>query len=257
MRVKSATRRRSVRAMALLFAAGVLACTRQPDARPPADETPPGPPSLPLGVNSNPATFMAAVENLTPLAVKNRKRAAVEGGDSITIQVAVYYTAPRLRPDTIPDSARIVARLTNTDTHKKEKTYGLLPAGRAIYYLIVDRIPGTTRPRLSLVRVPAPDDDPLTVEVVATDHQEELTLCHAASTAPFDVDFVQYKHPEPGHPCRPRGAIGSRKGTAPGGAGSTGLGDLVDRIGAFFVPRAHAQASELNEIWIDCGGCCT
>jgi hypothetical protein len=204
---------------------------------------------LPSGVSSNAKQFLSDV-SMVRLAdsVHVRPRAGACLYCTVYVKIQAIGETWRINPDTGPAMGVPVARIQNLDSTDREAVYGFLPDTAAVYYLWVDRRPGSTQARLTVLQVPVHGG------VVRAGHQKDLRLCHyrpAGQKPTSDADFREYRY---------HGDC-----TVPGSAASPGMSEaslfpdapvaaLVSRFAAII---GRSMMSSQGG-WIDCNsGCCT
>jgi len=148
-------------------------------------------------------------------------------------------------PDNAPVTGVAVARIENLDTVDTEAKFGFQPGIQALYYLWVDRKPGSTKARWTILQVP------MGAGIVTAGYQADLKLCHAYKPVSSDADFLEYKD----YGRCPALATAERPSMNQASVVSTErFAALAERVAAFF--RGKFTAAQGG--WISCsGGCCT
>jgi hypothetical protein len=255
MNVRSAPPRAAAKWIAIASAVVTLGC-------PPPAGFPPSPDwstPLPTGVDSDAAAFRGRLEKGFPRggAFHARARAAKcrPGRTPLRILCAVDVRIEPvgdtrlIDPDNAPALGIPVARIENLDTVDTEALFGFRPGIEAVYYLWVDRKPGTTKARWTVLQVP------MGAGIVTAGHQSDLKRCmyyHPGDPPPVsDADFYEYKYDD--HPCEAR--VSTQKSSIQEASflSIEQFGALVRRVAAFLRTETMAQGG-----WISCsGGCCT
>lgn len=235
-----------------------LGCT------PPAGFPPPLPDwrtPLPPGVESDAGTFRVRVDKTFPLSGNphTRARAATCRPGSllsprslcaVDVKIEALGDTRLIDPNNAPVTGVPVARIENLDTVDTEAKFGFRPGIQALYYLWVDRQPGSTKARWTVLQVPI-----VAGGIVTAGHQRELKRCHywlPGETRLSEADFYEYRHND--HPCD--AAVSAEKSSVHEASFlSTGqFVALVGRVAAFL--RGEFTAAQGG--WISCsGGCCT
>lgn len=205
---------------------------------------------LPPGVNSNPREFQNSVEGNKDLMPADTFHVRARAGACffciVHVRIQALGQTWRIKPDSGPAMGIPVARIQNLDASHREARYGFRPETEAIYYFWVDRNPGSTQARFTVLQVP------LHGGVVTAGHQKTLRYCHYQPGRPArsDADFLEYR---PEGPCTyPISAMLpaiSKASLFPG----VPVGALVSRFAAFI---ARGMGTSQGG-WIDCNsGCC-
>lgn len=215
---------------------------------------------LPTGVDSDAAAFRGRLEKSFPRGgpIHARARAARcrPGHTPLRILCAVEVRIEPvgdtrlIDPDNAPIAGVPVARIENLDTVDTEALFGFRPGIEAVYYLWVDRKPGTTKARWTVVQVP------MGAGIVTAGHQSDLKRCmyyHPGDPPPVsDADFYEYKYDD--HRCEV--AVSAEKSRVQEASllSSQVFAALVGRVAALL--RRELTAAQGG--WISCsGGCCT
>lgn len=147
---------------------------------------------LPPGVSSNPEQFRSDVSKVAPAdSVHVRARAGACLFCTVHVRIQALGETWRINPDSAPLTGVPVARIQNLDSTQREAMYGFRPDTEAVYYFWVDRRPGSTRARLTVLQVPVHGG------VVTAGHQTNLSLCHPrpyGRPVTSDADFSEYKY---------------------------------------------------------------
>jgi hypothetical protein len=155
-----------------------------------------------------------------------------------------------INPDSAPASGVAVARMENLDTVDTEALFGLRPGMEALYYLWVDRKPGSTRARWTILQIPQGAGR------VTAGYQKDLKLCmhyHTGDPTPVsDADFYEYKYDD--HPCEVAVSAETSHVQEASFLSTKQLSTLVHSVAAFLLGEFTAARGG----WISCnGGCCT
>jgi hypothetical protein len=155
-----------------------------------------------------------------------------------------------IKADSAPVSGVAVARIENLDSVDTEAKFGFRPGIEAIYYLWVDRKPGSTSARWTIVQVPTG------AGIVTAGYQKDLKLCtHYRKGDPpavSDADFYEYKYDD--HPCDVDVSAEKSRVQEASFISTQQFSALVGRVAAFL--RGELSAAQGG--WISCnGGCCT
>ena len=115
---------------------------------------------LPDSVPSDPASFRKRIASLN-LAL-GRQHVRPRSGvcqKRCVIQVEIRSLGKKIIVDTTrgPRPGKPVARIRNRDPKTVEYVYQLLPYSQAEYFVWIDRMPSTDKPRLTLLEVPRGD----------------------------------------------------------------------------------------------------
>jgi len=254
MITRSAPPRAAAKWIAISSAVVALGCP-PPGGFPTPDWSTP----LPTGVDSDAASFRGRLEKGFPRGgtFHTRARAARcrSGGTYLRVLCVVDVKIEPLgdtrliKPDSAPAAGVAVARIENLDSVDTEAKFGLRPGTEALYYLWVDRKPGSTRARWTILQVP------MGAGIVTAGYQKDLRLCnryHYGETAVSDADFYEYKYDD--HPCEV--AVSTERSSVQEASfvSAEQIAALVRRVTAFF--RGEFSAAQGG--WISCsGGCCT
>lgn len=203
---------------------------------------------LPDGVSSNPEQFRSDVSKV-PLgdSVHVRARAGACLFCTVHVRIQTLGETWRINPDSAPAMGVPVARIQNLDSTQREAMYGFRPDTEAVYYFWVDRWPGSTRARLTVLQVPVHSG------VVTAGHPTHLSLCHPrpyGRPRTSDADFYEYKyHGE----CTARISAMPREISEATLLPGAPLAGLAGRLAAI-VSRGMLVS---GGGWIDCNsGCC-
>jgi hypothetical protein len=113
--------------------------------------------SLPDSVPSDPTAFRNRIASLhlAPSSPRVRPRSGVCRKRCV-IQVEIRSLGDTIIVDTTrgPRAGKPVARIRNRDPKIVEYVYRLLPYSQAEYFVWIDRMPNTDKPRLTLLEVP-------------------------------------------------------------------------------------------------------
>lgn len=234
---------------------------------PPGGFPPPAPDwstPLPTGVDSDAGTFRSRLDKGPPRSrySHTRARAATCRPGSIDshghlrslcaveVMIEPVGNTMLIDPDNAPATGVAVARIENLDTVDTEAKFGFRPGIQALYYLWVDRQPGSTKARWTVLQVP------MGTGIVTAGYQADLKRCHywtSADPPPVsDADFYEYKYDD--HRCDV--AVSAEKSSVQQASflPTEQFAALVGRIAAFF--RDEFTAADGG--WISCsGGCCT
>ena len=152
-------------------------------------------------------------------------------------------------PDNAPATGVAVARIENLDSVDTETRFGFRPGIQALYYLWVDRKPGSTKARWTVLQVP------MGAGIVTAGYQKDLKLCnypHPGDIRVSDADFYEYKYDDQ----RCDAAVTAEKSSVHQASflSTERFAALVSRVGAFI----RNDFSAASGGWISCnGGCCT
>ncbi len=256
MITRSAPPRAAAKWMAITNVIVALGCTSPGGFPPPRPEwsTP-----LPPGVESDAATFRTRVGKTFPLSGNDHERARAAtcspgsldalGSPRTLCTVAVRIEAlgdtRLIDPDNAPASGVAVARIENLDSLDTEAKFGFRPGIEDVYYLWVDRKPGSVKARWTILQVP------MGAGTVTAGYQKDLKTCHTYKPVSSEADFIEYN---PHGPC-PKLASAQRASTNQASLVSTeGFTALLGRVAAFL--RGELSAAQGG--WISCSaGCCT
>lgn len=253
MITQSAPPRPAAKWIAIASAIVTLGCT------PPGGFPPPRPDwstPLPTGVDSDAATFRARVGKTFPLSGNphTRARAATCSFGSlgsprslcaVEVKIEALGDTRLIDPDHAPATGVAVARIENLDSLDTEAKFGFRPGIQDVYYLWVDRKPGSEKARWTILQVP------MGAGIVTAGYQKDLRLCHAYKPESSEADFLEYNYHGP---C-PTLATAERPSINQASLVSTErFAALVGRVAAFL--RGELSAAQGG--WISCsGGCCT
>jgi hypothetical protein len=153
-------------------------------------------------------------------------------------------------PDNAPATGVAVARIENLDAVDTEAKFGFLPGIQALYYLWVDRLPGSATARWTVLQVP------MGAGIVTAGHQQDLKRCHYSKpTDPppvSDADFYEYKYDD--HPCDVAVSVEKSSAQQASFLSTEQFAALVGRVAAFL----RGEFTAAQGAWISCsGGCCT
>jgi hypothetical protein len=159
----------------------------------------------------------------------------------------------QIKPDSAPALGVAVARIENLDSVDTEARFGFRPGIEAVYYLWVDRKPGSIKARWTIVQVP------VGAGIVTAGYQKDLKFCMRYPPGyprVSDADFYEYKHDD--HPCD---VVDTTSGSSYRSSlqeasflSTQRFSALVGRVAAFL--RGAFTAAQGG--WISCnGGCCT
>lgn len=203
---------------------------------------------LPPGVSSNPKEFRSAVSRmmLRPSdSVHVRARAGTCLFCVVHVRIQALGETWRIRHDSAPPTGGPVAEIRNLDATHTEARYGFRPETEATYYFWVDRRPGSTWARMTVLQVPVHEG------IVRAGHQSNLEWCHrrpVGQRPTSDADFLEYRH----GPCDPSLAAApaiSKASMFPGG-------QIVAVVARFAVTIGRGMLISQGG-WIDCNsGCC-
>lgn len=259
MITRSAPPRASGKWIVLLCVFVALGCSA-PGGYPPPRTVVTGP--LPAGVDSDASAFRARIARyaLSGNPHTRARAATCRPGSldargmartlcSVYVKIEAVGDTRLIDPENAPVDGVPVARIENLDTQDTEAKLGLRPGIQAIYYLWVDRRPGSTKARWTLVETPMGAGIPTPI------WQANLNLCHRyheGDVRVSDADFYEYKYDD--HPCDV--AVSAERSTVQHAAflPTEQLAALFGRIATFI--RGESTAAEGG--WISCsGGCCT
>lgn len=206
---------------------------------------------LPPGVSSNPEQFRKDIntrELMPPDSGHVRARAGACFFCVVHVKIQALGQTWQINHESGPAMGVPVARIQNRDGTHREARYGFRPDTAAIYYLWVDRRPGSVLARLTVLQVPVHGG------VVTAGHQKNLELCHRRPLGrprTSDADFVEYTyHGNCTLPVTPLSS-GIRKASLFPGA------SVVALISRFAVTIGRGLGVS-ERAWIDCNsGCCT
>jgi hypothetical protein len=174
-----------------------------------------------------------------------RKRRACLLCTKVDVMIEAVGITSEIDPNNAPVDGRPVAHMINLDDKKTEKYYGLRPQAQADYYLWVDRKPGTTRARWTLLEVSH------TANMVLAGEPTDLNYCHKYTVNPAnasDADFANERSEGPCNVLLPPTAAMTRMSLWP-----DPLMMVIERAVA-----ALKDFAKLEGGWIYCSnGCCT
>lgn len=208
---------------------------------------------LPPGVSSNPQEFRNSVASmkLRPSdSVHVRARAGTCPFCVVHVRIQAIGETWRIKYDSAPSIGVPVALIRNLDSVHTEARYGFRPDTGAVYYFWIDRRPGSTAARLTVLQVPEHGGS------VAAGHQTNLRRCHLRRPGvpvTSDADFLEYKSP-----CDPSLAEGpARAGGPPISKASLFPGAPLVAIASRFAANIGRGMGVSQGGWIDCNsGCC-
>lgn len=255
MITRSAPPRAAAKWMAITSAIIALGCP------PPGGFPPPRPDwstPLPPGVESDAATFRARVGTFPRGGYSHtRARAATcspSSYDSLgsrrslcAVEVAIEALGDTrlINPDNAPATGVAVARIENLDSLDTEAKFGFRPGNQDLYYLWVDRKPGSVKARWTILQVP------VGVGFVSAGYQKDLKLCHAYKPVSSDADFLEYK--DYGR-CTALATADKPSINQASLLSTDRFAAIVGRVAAFL--RGELTAAQGG--WISCSaGCCT
>lgn len=256
MSSRSAPPRAAAKWIAITSAVAALGC-------PPPAGFPPSPDwstPLPAGVDSDAAAFRGRLDKGFPRggSFHTRARAAkcrpgrtlLRSLCAVDVRIEPLGDTRLIDPDSAPASGVAVARIENLDSVDTEARFGFRPGIEAVYYLWVDRKPGSTRARWTIVQVP------MGAGIVTAGYQKDLKICmryHPGDPPRVsDADFYEYRYDD--HPCEV--AVRAEKSRVQEASflSTQQFSALVGRVAAFL--RGELTAAQGG--WISCnGGCCT
>ena len=258
MSSRSAPPRAAAKWIAITSAVVALGCPPPAGFPPTPDWSTP----LPTGVDSDAAAFRARLDKGFPRGDRShtRARAAKCRPDrtlrflcAVDVRIEPLGDTRLIHADSAPASGAAVARIENLDSVDTEARFGLRPGTEAVYYLWVDRKPGSIRARWTIVQVPRG------AGIVTAGYQRDLRLCmryhEGDPPSVSDADFYEYKYDD--HPCDTGTTSGSSYKSSVQEASflsTQQFSALVGRVAAFL--RGEFSAAQGG--WISCnGGCCT
>lgn len=151
-----------------------------------------------------------------------------------------------INPDNAPPGGVAVARIENLDSVDTEAKFGFRPGIQAVYYLWVDRKPGSTKARWTILEVP------MGAGIVRAGYQKDLKLCFAGVPPESDADFYEYKYDD--HPCTYMASVEKPNFHQASLLPADRFVSLLGKVAAFL--RGEIAAAQGG--WISCsGGCCT
>ena len=228
----------------------VLSCTsaQQLIYTPPQWTTP-----LPAGVSSDPQEFRNSVASmkLRPSdSVHIRARAGTCPLCVVHVRIQAIGETWRIRYDSAPANGVPVATIRNLDPVHTEARYGFRPDTVAVYYFWIDRRPGSTAARLTVLQVPQYGG------AVTAGHQSILRRCHLGRPGvppTSDADFLEYKPP-----CDPSLAEGPARAEGPAiSKASLFPGAPLVAIVSRFAVNLGGRMGVSQGGWIECNsGCC-
>jgi hypothetical protein len=254
MITRSAPPRAAAKWIAIASAIVALGCS-PPGGFPSPDWSTP----LPPGVDSDAVAFRGRLEKGFPRggSFHTRARAAKCRSErtylralcAVDVKIEPLGDTRLIDPNNAPASGVAVARIENLDTVDTEAKFGLRPGIEALYYLWVDRKPGSTRARWTLLQIP------MGAGIVTAGYQKDLRLCnryHEGEIRVSDADFYEYKYDD--HPCEVAANTERSSVQQASFVSAEQFAALVRRVAAFF--RGEFSAAQGG--WISCnGGCCT
>ena len=229
---------------------------------PPGGYPPPRPDwstPLPTGVDSDAGTFRARLDKGFPRSSTShtRARAATCRSGSldysghprslcaVDVMIEPVGDTRLIDPDNAPVMGVAVARIENLDTVDTEAKFGFRPGIQALYYLWVDRKPGSTKARWTILQVP------MGAGIVTAGYQKDLKLCHEYKPVSSDADFLEYKDYRP---CTALASAEKPDISQASLVSTERFSALVGRVAAFL--RKDFTAAQGG--WISCSaGCCT
>ena len=217
--------------------------------------------ALPAGVDSSAVTFRARLDKGSPRGAVSHRRAraancrpglGVDGLPrslcSVEVMIEPLGDTRLVDPNNAPAAGVAVARIENLDSVDIEARFGFRPGFQAVYYLWVDRKPGSTKARWTVLEVP------MGAGIVRAGYQNDLKLCHSYGGPGWvsDADFYEYKYDD--HRC-PYVASAERSRVHQASLLSPArFVSLLGKVAAFL--RGDLAAAQGG--WISCsGGCCT
>jgi hypothetical protein len=152
-------------------------------------------------------------------------------------------------PDNAPAAGVAVARIQNLDSSDVEAKFGFRPGIQAVYYLWVDRKPGSTKARWTILQVP------MGAGIVTAGYQRDLKRCmyaHEGEIRISDADFYEYKYGD--HSCEVMASADKSSTYEASFLSTENFVALVEHVAAF----VRGKFSAAQGGWISCsGGCCT
>lgn len=210
---------------------------------------------LPPGVSSNPEEFRSAVSRMGLRPSDNvhvRARAGTCPFCVVHVRIQAIGDTWRIKHDSAPSMGVPVALIRNLDSVHTEARYGFRPYSEAVYYFWIDRRPGSTAARLTVLQVPEYGG------AVTAGHQSNLRRCHLrVPGVPItpDADFLEYKSHGP---CDPSLAEGPARAEGPAISKASMFpgAPLVAIVSRFAVNIGRGMGVSQGG-WIDCNsGCC-
>jgi hypothetical protein len=258
MITRSAPPRAAAKWIVITSAIVALGCP-PPGGFPPPDWSTP----LPTGVDADAGTFRARVDKGPPRGGTSHRRARAAtcrpgSLDShgrpralcaVDVMIEPLGNTMLIDPDNAPATGVAVARIENLDSVDTEARFGFRPGIQALYYLWVDRKPGSTKARWTVLQVP------MGAGIVTAGYQKDLKLCnypHPGEIRVSDADFYEYKYDDQ----RCNVAVTAEKSSVHQASflSTERFAALVSRVGAFI----RKDFSAASGGWISCnGGCCT
>lgn len=214
---------------------------------------------LPSGVDSNAVTFRARLDKGPPRGSTSHRRARAArcrpglgaGGlprslCSVEVMIEPLGDTRMIDPDNAPAGGVAAARIENLDSVDTEARFGFRPGIQAVYYLWVDRKPGSTKARWTVLEVP------MGAGIVRAGYQKDLKLCYASVPRESDADFYEYKYDD--HPCAVMASVEKSSVHQASLLSAERFVSLLGKVAAFL--RGELSAAQGG--WISCsGGCCT
>jgi hypothetical protein len=259
MITRSAPPRAAAKWIAITAAVVALGCTSSGGfPLPPPDWSTP----LPTGVDSDPNAFRARLDKGYPRSGTSHRRAraatcrpglAASGLPralcSVEVMIEPVGDTRLIDPNNAPAAGVAVARIENLDSVDREAKFGFRPGIQAVYYLWVDRKPGSTKARWTVLEVP------MGAGIVKAGYQKDLKLCnywHEGEIRVSDADFYEYKYDD--HPCEVLASTQKSSVHQASFFSTEQFAALVERVAALL--RGELAAAQGG--WISCsGGCCT
>jgi len=254
---RSATPRAAAKWIAITSAVVALGC-------PPSGGFPAPSPDwstpLPTGVDSDAVAFRRRLDRGSPRGASfhTRARAArCRPGSlasprsfcAVEVRIEPLGDTRLIDPDNAPDTGVAVARIENLDTVDTEAKFGFRPGTQALYYLWVDRKPGSSKARWTILEIPTG------AGIVRAGYQKDLNLCmryRAGEIRVSDADFYEYKYDD--HQCEVPASAEKSSIYKASFFSSERFSALVGRLTAFF----RGEFSMAQGGWISCSaGCCT
>jgi hypothetical protein len=216
---------------------------------------------LPSGVDSSAVAFRARLDKGPPRGSASHRRAraarcrpGLGGGGlprslcSVEVMIEPVGDTRLIDPNNAPVDGVAAARIENLDPADTEAKFGFRPGIQAVYYLWIDRKPGTTQARWTILEVP------MGAGIVRAGAHGNLKLCHAYGGSDWvsDADFYEYKHDD--HPCTVMASADKSRVHQASLISPERFVSLLGKVAAFL--RGELAAAQGG--WISCsGGCCT
>lgn len=202
--------------------------------------------TLPPGVNSDATAFRAQVAGFVPTGrVHSRPRAASCFRCAVEVTIEALGDTRTIDPNNAPAMGVAVARIENLDETDTEARYGFRPRSEAVYYLWVDRKPGSLKARWTVLQVPAG------AGTVTAGHQKDLRACHVYKPDYSDADFYEFKHRGG---CTVASSVEKSAISEASLLSTERLSALLHRI----VALVRGELAAAQGGWISCSdGCCT